>query len=141
MLPPMLQFGIALPQVRSEFRFQPPKLAHLRSYFSQFCAQQLPHRFARIHAAGAEIPQFSDFSEGEAECLHSPDEMYALDVFRRIHSESPGGSHCFRKQSALLVEADRIDRQRGSSCNLADSQCGTGRLVTCRHDQIIQSGA
>jgi hypothetical protein len=140
-LPPTLQFGIALPQVRSELRFQPPKLAHLRSYFSQFWAQQLLRRFARVHAAGAEVPQFSDFPEGEAECLHALDETYALDVLRGIHSESPGCSHCLRKQPALLIEADRVDRQRGSSGNFADLQHGSGKLVICRHDEIIQSGA
>jgi len=141
MLPPTLQFGIALLQVRSEFRFQPPKLAHLGSHFSQLRGQQFPHRFARIHAAGPEVPQFPDFPEGEAECLHALDETYALDVVGRIHSESPGGSHCFRKQSALLIEADRIDRQLGLSCNFADLQHGSGKLVIYRHDQIIQSGA
>src|ERR1700730_9183314 len=106
----MLQFCIALPQVCSEFRLQPPKLAHLRSYFGQFCGQQLPHRFARVYAVGTEVPQFSDLPEGEAECLHSPDETYALDGFCRVQPEAPRSSHRFRKQSALLIKADRIDR-------------------------------
>jgi hypothetical protein len=130
----MLQFCFAFPQVRSEFRFQPRKLAHLRSHFSQLGGQQLPHRFARIYAKCAKVCQFSDFPEGESEYLHSPDETYALDVFRRIEPKAPRGSHRSRKQSPLLIKADRIDRQLGSSGNFADLQRGMGRLMIRRHD-------
>ena len=116
----MFQFCVASSQVRSEFRFQPLKVAHLRSHFNHLRGQQFPYRFARVYAAGPEVSQFSDFPEGEAECLHSLDETYALDVFRHIQPEATCGSHRSRKQSAFFIKANRIDRQLGSFCQLAD---------------------
>jgi len=57
--------------------------------------------------------------EKPSDCIRQMKWMRSI-VVRRVQPEAPRGSHRFRKQSALLIKADRIDRQLSSFCNFAD---------------------